>query len=75
MIDPRDKLIAKLQRAQERRGEHILFLIDANDRKKHEIKKLEALLLSIYKVSENPDAVRKIIEKSIPRAIKRWRNR
>lgn len=75
MIDAKDKLIAKLQRAAERRGAHLLFLIDANDRKKHEIKKLEARLLAIYKVSDNPDAVRQIVEKSIPRAMKRWRER
>jgi hypothetical protein len=66
--DHRDVQIAKLQRKVERQGQHLLGLISAADRKVHEIKKLEATLVTIYGLTDD-DVVKKIIARTIPRAL------
>lgn len=61
----------KLKRSMERRGRHILGLIDKNGRLRHEVKKMEELLVWIHKTEQPIEEIRKVIEREIPRSLAR----
>ena len=63
-MDAKDRTIAKLQRSAERRGQHLLGLMDRNDSLRYEVKRLQEALISCY---FRPHQAAAIAEDAIPK--------
>lgn len=62
---------AKLKRSAERRGQHLLGMLDKNGRMAHELRRLENLLVWIHRTGQPLDEIRRVIERTVPRSIRR----
>lgn len=71
--DGQAKTLAKLQRSGENRARHLLGLIDRNGNLHHEIRRLEEALRWIYGTEQPLAEIRRVIEKTVPRTIRRQR--
>lgn len=63
--------VAKLQRSSANRARHLLGLVDRNGNLRHEIRRLEEVLAWIHRTEQPLDAIRGVIEKTVPRAVRR----
>lgn len=68
------KAVAKLQRSSANRARHLLGLVDRNGNLRHEISRLEEVLRWIHRTEQPLDAIRGVIEKTVPRTLRRRRD-
>jgi hypothetical protein len=67
---------AKWKRKAERRGVKYMELLDKTDRMRHEIRRLENVLIGLHKLDEpTAEIVRGRVARAVPRAIKRAQGR